>query len=966
MTLLYTYRSIRQLRIVAALAFLIGPPNIAAAADAPVYAETLASGWDNWSWNTTLNFSAITPVHGGARSLSVKYDAGWAGLYLHNYSGYDTGVYDRLSFWIHGGSAGNQRIAIIANGNTANSYPITAQANTWTQVIVPMSALGSPAVLTDLYWQDATGGAQPVFYLDDITLLAASAPPPPPLTLTIDAGTDRHPISDNIYGMNFADEALAAELRLPVRRWGGNATTRYNWQTSMTNTASDWYYENLPEGSVNVADLPDGSASDQFVEQDRRTGTQSLLTVPLIGWTVKSASPRNHPYDCGFKVSKYGSQQSVDSWDSDCGNGIRSVGATITGNDPRDTSDPIGPDFVTSWIIHLTGKYGTAANNGVAYYNLDNEPMLWNSTHRDIHPQPVTYDEMRDRTLQYAAAIKTADPSAKTLGPVLWGWCAYFYSALDGCQIGNDYQNHGNLPFVSWYLSQLRDYEQQHGLRLLDFLDLHYYPQASGVSLSPAGSSTTQALRLRSTRSLWDPNYTDESWISDTQPGGVKVRLIGRMRDWVNTYYPGTKLAITEYNWGGLESLNGALAQADVLGIFGREDLDLATLWSPPAADQPGAYAFRMFRNYDGQGHGFGDVSVKATSSNQDQLSIYAAERSSDHALTIIVINKTAGDLTSPIDIAGLALPSSAAVYRYSAANLNAIVRLPDQPVSGSGFSATYPANSIMLFVLSPESVNNATLTATKAGTGSGTVGADTGTLIWNGNTGTAAYGLGTPVTLTATAATGSAFGGWNGCDSSSGTGCGVMMTSSRSVTTTFILNQYLLTVNASGGGTGSIASNIGGIGYAYPAAQTGSALLNHGATVQITATGSNGSTAAWADGSCDSISGTANSSICTINSLNAAKTVSATFTAGTCTYSISPTSKSFNKNGGSGSITTTASSSSCSWQAASNVSWATVNGSSFTGSTTVSYSVDKNRTGSKRSGTLTVAGRTFTIDQSK
>jgi hypothetical protein len=86
--------------------------------------------------------------------------------------------------------------------------------------------------------------------------------------------------------MNYAEEALAAELHLPVRRWGGNSTTRYNWRTSMTNTASDWYFENLPEGTVNLATLPSGSASDQFVEQNRRTGTQSLLTVPLIGWTA--------------------------------------------------------------------------------------------------------------------------------------------------------------------------------------------------------------------------------------------------------------------------------------------------------------------------------------------------------------------------------------------------------------------------------------------------------------------------------------------------------------------------------------------------------------------------------------------------------------------------------------------------------------------------------------------------------
>jgi hypothetical protein len=190
------------------------------------------------------------------------------------------------------------------------------------------------------------------------------------------------------------------------------------------------------------------------VEQDRRTGTRSLLTIPMIGWVAKQRKA-SHPYDCGFKVSRYGAQDSVDPWDSDCGNGVHGD-VNLTGNIPTDTSVAIGSGFVTEWIAHLTGRYGNAASGGVAYYNLDNEPMLWNSTHRDVHPQPTTYDELRDRTYLYAPAIKAADPSAQTLGPVLWGWCAYFYSASDGCGAGADYRAHNNMPFVPWYLQQMR------------------------------------------------------------------------------------------------------------------------------------------------------------------------------------------------------------------------------------------------------------------------------------------------------------------------------------------------------------------------------------------------------------------------------------------------------------------------------------------------------------------------------
>src|SRR5688572_10632678 len=81
--------------------------------------------------------------------------------------------------------------------------------------------------------------------------------------LTVDVNADRHAISPDIYGMNFADEALAAELALPVRRWGGNATTRYHFRYDTTNRASDWFFENIAEDNPNPENLPHGSSSDE-------------------------------------------------------------------------------------------------------------------------------------------------------------------------------------------------------------------------------------------------------------------------------------------------------------------------------------------------------------------------------------------------------------------------------------------------------------------------------------------------------------------------------------------------------------------------------------------------------------------------------------------------------------------------------------------------------------------------------
>ena len=105
-------------------------------------------------------------------------------------------------------------------------------------------------------------------------------------------------------------------------------------------------------------------------------------------------------------------------------------------------------------------------------------------------------------------------------------------------------------------------------------------------------------------------------------------------------YYPGTQIGITEYNWGAEGHINGATTQADILGIFGREGLDMAARWTTPAASTPTYKAIKMYRNYDGRRSAFGDTSVAAATPIPDDVSAFAAVRSTDGALTVMVINK--------------------------------------------------------------------------------------------------------------------------------------------------------------------------------------------------------------------------------------------------------------------------------------------------------------------------------------
>lgn len=151
------------------------------------------AGADSRAVDTTVNLASNTPVHGGAAAIPARFDVAWAGFYLHAEPAILLAGYTHLRFWLHGGAQGGQRITIMANQNAA-TVEVSAQANNSTRHSISRP-LAAPATLTDLFWQDATGDSQPVFYLDDISLVGSSTPPTTTITLTIDAARQRRPIS---------------------------------------------------------------------------------------------------------------------------------------------------------------------------------------------------------------------------------------------------------------------------------------------------------------------------------------------------------------------------------------------------------------------------------------------------------------------------------------------------------------------------------------------------------------------------------------------------------------------------------------------------------------------------------------------------------------------------------------------------------------------------------------------------
>jgi hypothetical protein len=413
---------------------------------------------------------------------------------------------------------------------------------------------------------------------------------PRTVSFAVECSAQPQPISPLIYGVGGHVDVWNAGIT--ARRHGGNPTSRYNWELDTYNAGSDWFFKNAGGASP-------GNALDSFITENMRRGVSTAFTLPMLEWVAKDNSSYSFP------AQVFGKQMAMAPEDPNAGNGVGLDGKPIAPGPPTVTSVRSTPEHIERWV-RLIREKDKVRGRGVESYILDNEPMLWNATHRDVHPEPATYDELLEKTIAFGSAIRRADPEGKIAGPAEWGWLAYHYSAKDtaaGKFFRPDRRAHGDVPLIPWYLRKLREHEKKTGVKILDILDVHYYPMAEGVHEGKT-DAFTNARRLRSTRSLWDPTYKDESWIEEN------VRLLPLLKEWVATNYPGLGISIGEWNFGAGNHISGGLATAEALGRFGVAGIHSAYIWGGPDEKTPTFWAFRAFRNFDGEGGRFQDWSI--------------------------------------------------------------------------------------------------------------------------------------------------------------------------------------------------------------------------------------------------------------------------------------------------------------------------------------------------------------------
>jgi hypothetical protein len=493
------------------------------------------------------------------------------------------------------------------------------------------------------------------------------------VTVNINTLANRHQISPFVYGNNDQTISDISDVGYTYSRWGGNDASNYNYLLDTRNSAADWYFEDYGNASNNAGGLL-GLMKDTL-----NAGSHPLTTMAMMDWVAREAENSTNR-NWSYSVAIFGSQCSVDPYNTDAGNGLV---AGSTGNCSTSTA-PVTTNAVTTayyplvdtaqecpsgttdgttcidretWAKALATAFGSGTCSvpystitSCHFYDMDNEPDIWNGTHRDVHPVASGYDELANLYEKEATNLKTWDPSAVRFGPVFCCWWFYWNGAN-----GADKGAHASVDFLPWWLNQINWMDQINGARTLDVFDIHAYADCGPTTNFT--NAQLQAATVACAGFYWDPATlnpdTNNTWTTNEEPKPGIPFVIPRFKAMVNAIYPGTTLSFTEWGAGLAANVNNepdfstAIADADTLGVFGREGLSFASRWGGPSSSASGTpqnaeyEAWKMFLNYDGAHHSFEPLSVQNTNNGTSALfSSYAALNTTGTVMTIMVINK--------------------------------------------------------------------------------------------------------------------------------------------------------------------------------------------------------------------------------------------------------------------------------------------------------------------------------------
>jgi len=460
----------------------------------------------------------------------------------------------------------------------------------------------------------------------------------------------QHPISSLIYGYNQDHQNPNGIENWAIRRLGGNRMTGFNWENGASNSGHDnagYTNDNRIPSLVGVPwqdrNTP-GEVYKIFHQDNLEANVNSIITVPILGYVAadKEGSNLTSPPSVRWNELVY-----------------KKNGPFTLAPDDSD-----GKVYLDESIDYLVQTFGNSTSiSGVKYISLDNEPALWDNTHNFIQQTVPTIDDYIQKVIDAAKAVKAIDRNIKIITGEFAGINIYDFGNIPDWQlIGNDYD-----WFPSYFLDQLKKASDIEGYPLIDILSFHNYPQhkidANGnfnSSGTQVRNSTSTEDHIRSTRmdfprSLWDDNYIEPSWLTGSKLNGAPNKILVRMQNSIDQYFPGTKLMIGEFDYGHDLDISHGIGIADFLGVVGQYNVEITTRWdgNPNNNNSPTytSLAYQLYRNYDGFNSTFGDISIKSAFNNANKASVWASLDSDDKDLHMILINKEIA-LESTIEVA--------------------------------------------------------------------------------------------------------------------------------------------------------------------------------------------------------------------------------------------------------------------------------------------------------------------------
>lgn len=454
-------------------------------------------------------------------------------------------------------------------------------------------------------------------------------------------------ISTYLYGFNQDHEPFNSTEKWTIRRLGGNRMTAFNWENNASNSGEPNFTNdnriasllNIPNANKDKA----GEAYKVFHQSNTASNVQSIVTVPIQGYVAadKSGAVTVSPPSNRWNSVVY----------------KKNAAFSLTPN----TAD--GVIYLDESINFLVQTFGNAnSNTGVKYIALDNEPAYWDNTHNLIQPTQPSVVAYVQKVIDAAKAVKAIDPNIKIIAGEFAGANIFdFANAPDW-----DTEKGSHTWFISYFLQKMKQASDLAGYNLIDIISVHFYPQHkigtdgnfsnTGVDVRDATLTDNyiRSARMSFSRSLWDNTYIEPSWLSNNKLkfGGATTqphKLLIRLKEAIDTYYPGVKMMIGEYDYGHDDDISHGIGIADFLGVCATNNVNIATRWdltpvgnnnnTTTSSNYTGS-AYRLFRNYNGANGTYGDKAINTTFNNIDKSSVWASIDSDDNDLHIILLNK--------------------------------------------------------------------------------------------------------------------------------------------------------------------------------------------------------------------------------------------------------------------------------------------------------------------------------------